>query len=145
MAHFEVRALGDLSFALHRRLHGAYSYGPHSQFTTTKEGILRKSIGLTLTLSAIFVVIGVGEIGQSFAQEMQRMGTTDTAVDKSVGREGGQSRKSPHLEKRSEASRSRGEGRIGGQSGTEIPLRREDKQLWFDGRKTGGWSVWCGE
>lgn len=82
---------------------------------------MRNSLGLALTVSAISVLIGIGGIGQTFALETQRPGTTDTITDKSSGREGGQSGKSPHLAKRSEASRAMGESRIGGQSGTEAP------------------------
>ena len=112
-----------------------------SHLTTAREGIMRKSLGLTLTLSAISFVIGIGEIGQSFAQEMQRPGTTDTTVDTSAGRKGGQSGKSSHLEKRSEASRSRGESRIGGQSGTEAPLEeRASSYGSMGGKRVGGQS-----
>jgi hypothetical protein len=112
-----------------------------SHLTTTREGIMRKSLGLTLTLSAISFVIGIGGIGQSFAQGMQRSGTTDTTADKSAGRIGGQGGKKPHLEKPSEASRSRGAGRIGGQSGTRTPLEtRKSSYGSMGGKRVGGQS-----
>jgi len=98
-------------------LPGLTAYRNHA-----KEGVMGKSVGLAFTLSAISAVIGIGNIDQSIAQETQRLGTTDTSLDKSVGREGGQSGRSPHLEKWTEASRSKAEGRIGGQAGVEAHL-----------------------
>lgn len=102
---------------------------------------MRKSLGPTLALIAISVFLGIRGIGQSFAQEMQRPGTTTTGIDKSAGRAGGQSGKSPHFEKRSEASRSRGEGRIGGQSGLETPLEERTSSYGsMGGKRVGGQS-----
>ena len=100
---------------------------------------MRKSLGLTLTLSAISFVIGIGATGQAFALETQKSGTTDANTRKSVSREGGQSGTSPHLERRSEATRSRGEGRVGGQAGTETPLEdRTSSYGSMGGTRVGG-------
>ena len=83
---------------------------------------MKKASGLTVTLSVVCLVIGIGATGQAFAVETGKAGTTDTNTRTSASREGGQSGKSPHLEKRSEAFRSKGEGRVGGQAGNETPL-----------------------
>lgn len=102
---------------------------------------MSKSVGLAFTLSVISLVIGIGGISQSLAKESQGPGTTDTSLSKSVSREGGQSGRLSHLEKRSEASRSMGESRIGGQSGTEAPLEeRASSYGSLGGKRVGGQS-----
>lgn len=102
---------------------------------------MSKLVGSASILSTISLVIGIGGISQSLAQEMQKRGTTDTSLTKSSSREGGQSGRSSHLEKRSEAGLSRDESRIGGQSGTEAPLEeRASSYGSMGGKRVGGQS-----
>ena len=102
---------------------------------------MRKSLVLILTLSTITIMLGIRGVGHTFAQEKQRLDTISTTVDQPAGREGGQGGKSPHLEKRSEASQTSDEGRVGGHSGKETSIEERTTSYGsVSGTRVGGQS-----